>query len=388
MYNGWLILFFGSVFLIVHTYLVYPLLMILFFKKQKKYISNYQKNNELPSITLLIAAYNEEQILYQKLKSVITTNYPLEKIHIIVGSDASTDSTNSIITNFKNEFNNIDLINFEARTGKINIINHLQTQVKTDLILLNDANVFFLPDTLFELVKFFKDNKVGLVAANIIKQSPIHKGIVSQEVAYINIENKIKLSESNAWQAFMGAEGGCFAMRTANFKPIPFNFIVDDFYLTMEVIKQKKYTLFNDKAICSEEVFDDKKAEYKRKVRISTGNFQNLVYYKSLLLPLWKGTAFAFLSHKVLRWFTPFLLIICLLSLSFLAFYSNVFFYLLVCQVISFLLPLIDKIVPIKLKPLNFVSHFYLMNFALLKGFINYCKGVKTNVWQPVKRNV
>ena len=388
MNNGFLIIFFCAVFLILHTYLFYPAIMILFFKKQKKQISEYIQNDELPPITLLIAAYNEEAIIKQKLKSVINTAYPLNKIHIIVGSDASTDRTNQIVLNFKNEFNTIELINFEGRTGKINIINHLQTLVKTDIVILSDANVLFLPNTIFELVKFFKDDKVGLIAANIIKQSPVTKGIVAQEVTYIDLENKIKLAESNAWQAIMGAEGGCFAISADAFKPVPHNFIVDDFYLTLQVIKQKKYTLFNDKAICNEDVFDDKTAEYKRKVRISTGNFQNLNYFKSLLLSFWRGTAFAFLSHKVLRWLTPFFLIICLISSFFLSFNSIIFSYLFCVQIFYLSLPLIDKLIPIKLKPINFVSHFYLMNFALLKGFLNYAKGVKSNVWQPVKRSV
>ncbi len=386
MCNLVLIIFFCSTALILHTYLIYPFFMIVFFKKQKKQIAAYTLLDDLPFITLLIAAYNEESIIKQKLKSVINTNYPLNKIYIIVGSDASTDNTNQLVLNFKKEFKNIDLITFEGRTGKINIINHLQTLVKTDIFILSDANVLFTPTTLFELIKQFKDERVGLVAANIIKQSPITKGIIAQEIKYINIENKIKLAESNAFQAIMGAEGGCFAIHTSVFKTVPHNFIVDDFYLTLQVIKQKKYTLFNPNAICFEDVLDDKNAEYRRKVRISTGNFQNLNYFKTMLLPFWKGTAFAFLSHKVLRWLTPFFLVTCLVSSLFLGLNSIIFLWLFLCQMVYLFLPIIDKIIPIKLKPLNFVSHFYLMNFALLNGFFKYVKGVKSNVWQPVKR--
>ncbi len=386
MYNLLQILFFSSVALILHTYLIYPFFMIVFFKKQKKNILKFIEGDELPLITLLIAAYNEEAIILQKLKSVINTNYPLHKIKILVGSDASTDATNNIVTQFKNQFNNIELINFEGRTGKINIINHLQKLANTDVIILNDANVLFTPTTLFELIKQFKDEKVGLVAANIVKQSPITKGIIAQEIKYIDIENKIKLAESNAWQAIMGAEGGCFAIRNDVFKTVPHNFIVDDFYLTLQVIQRKKYTLFNPSAICFEDVLDDKKAEYKRKVRISTGNFQNLNYFKTMLLPFWKGTTFAFLSHKVLRWFTPFFLILCLTSSLLLALHSTLFLILFCMQLFLICLPLINNYVSIKIKLITFVSHFYLMNFALLKGFFNYTKGVTSNVWQPVKR--
>jgi len=388
MYNFWLIFFFSSVALILHTYLLYPFFVILFFNKQKKQINSYLLNDSLPKITLLIAAYNEELIIEKKLKSVINTNYPLDRIHIIVGSDASTDNTNQLVLNFKNKFSNIDLINFEGRTGKINIINHLQTLVKTNIFILSDANVLFTPNTIFELIKQFKDLNVGLVAANIVKQSPIIKGIITQEINYLNIENRIKLSESNAWQAIMGAEGGCFAISNNVFESVPKNFIVDDFFITLKVIQQKKYTLFNKNAICYEDVLDDKKAEYRRKVRISTGNFQNLNYFKTMLLPFFKGTAFAFLSHKVLRWLTPFFLINCLVSSFFLAQYSIIFLWLFVCQLIYMCLPFINNFIAIKLKPINFVSHFYLMNFALLNGFFNYLKGVKSNIWQPVKRNV
>lgn len=388
MYNFFQILFFSSVALILHTYFFYPLIVIFIFKKQKKQIIEYLQTDNLPNITLLIAAYNEEAIIEQKLKSVINSTYPLSKINIIVGSDASTDKTNELILNFKNTFKTIELINFEARTGKINIINHLQTLVKTSIFILSDANVLFTPTTLFELVKQFKDNHVGLVAANIIKQSPITKGIIAQEIKYLNLENKIKLAESNAWQAIMGAEGGCFALRTSNFIPVPKNFIVDDFYLTLKVIQQKKYTLFNSNAICYEDVLDDKQAEYKRKVRISTGNFQNLNYFKTLLFYFWKGEAFAFLSHKVLRWFTPFFLILCVISSLLLSLHSTLFLILFYLQFFLICLPLINNYVFIKIKLITFVSHFYLMNFALLKGFFNYTKGVKSNVWQPVKRNV
>ena len=106
MYNLLQILFFSSVALILHTYLIYPFFMIVFFKKQKKNILKFIEGDELPLITLLIAAYNEEAIILQKLKSVINTNYPLHKIKILVGSDASTDATNNIVTQFKNQFNN------------------------------------------------------------------------------------------------------------------------------------------------------------------------------------------------------------------------------------------------------------------------------------------
>jgi cellulose synthase/poly-beta-1,6-N-acetylglucosamine synthase-like glycosyltransferase len=272
--------------------------------------------------------------------------------------------------------------------GKIGIVNHLQSLSDDSILIMTDANVIFKQATIFELVKKFKDLNVGLVAANIIKKSKSNDGIAFQEKRYLSMENKIKTCESNAFNLIMGAEGGCYAIRNNLFSKVPANFIVDDFFITMQVLERGKNTLFNSNAHCLEDVPSDIAGEYKRKVRISSGNFQNLFFFKNILFRFQKPICFVFWSHKVLRWLTPFFLITALFSSFYLMCFHRFFIYIFLLQLIGFLFPLFNYLINFKSTFLKFISHFYLMNFALLEGFIKFTKGIKSSVWQPIKRDV
>jgi cellulose synthase/poly-beta-1,6-N-acetylglucosamine synthase-like glycosyltransferase len=386
MHNIFLAIVLISVYAIAHSYVIYPLWLILFTGERKKIRETFTMQEELPTIGILMAAYNEEKVIGEKIASVFETTYPKEKIVFYIGSDASADRTDHIVEEWMKKFPQVKLKRFAGRTGKSGIINQLAEEAKEEIFILTDANVMFGPDTLFKLVRHFKDKRIAQVAANIIKVSSDNKGIASQEKSYIALENKIKYAESVRWNVVMGAEGGCYAIRRENFSPIPKNFYMDDFYVTLNVIEQGKEIVFDKEAICHEDVPTQSHEEFKRKVRISIGNFQNLNRYKKLLSPLRGGIAFAFWSHKVLRWLTPFFLILCFLASLVLIFHYKLFMILFALQLIGFLMPLFDRILNINIAPLRFISHFYLMNLALLKGFFIYSKGVDSNVWQPTKR--
>lgn len=388
MHNVLLIIFIASVLLIVHTYLLYPAAMMLLFPKPRKNILEYSQKDSLPDVAVLIAAYNEEKVIREKVDSVFNTSYPLSKIKVYVGSDASGDDTDVIVETLKQKYSNLELVKFHGRVGKISIINHLQSLGDEDILIMTDANVIFRPTTLFELIKQFKDERVGIVAANIIKESLNNEGISYQEKKYLSMENKVKACESNAFNLIMGAEGGCYAIRNNLFSKVPLKFIVDDFFITMQVLNRGKLTLFNPDAICIEDVSSDTAGEYKRKVRISSGNFQNLFFFKKLLFSFWKPVSFAFWSHKVLRWLTPFFLIVSFVSSALLMSDHTIFIFLFFAQLLGFLSPLVNHVFKFQDPAFKFISHFYLMNFALLDGFIRFTRGIKTSVWQPIKRNV
>jgi len=388
MYNLMLVIFLASLLLVLHTYVLYPLFMLLFFSRDKMVIETFNLNDELPKVAVLIAAYNEEEVIVQKIKSVFNSTYPHDKISVYVGSDASVDNTEKLIEDLKNQYQNLELVKFSGRVGKISIINHLQSLGDESILIMTDANVIFRPDTIFEIIKNFKDERVGLVAANIVKVSSTNEGITVQEKKYLSIENKIKTCESNAFKTIMGAEGGCYAIRDSLFSKVPSKFIVDDFYITFQVIMRGKFTLFNPHAICIEDVASDNAGEYRRKVRISSGNFQNLFFFRNILLTFWKPLGFMFWSHKVLRWLTPFLLMLAFIASCFLMFYQPFFVWIILIQLLGFLFPFINYLFGFKNAVLKFISHFYLMNFALLEGFFRFANGIKTSVWQPIKRNV
>ena len=367
---------------IAQTYFIYPLSLFLFGKKRQiKPTLSYNFN-----VAVVIAAYNEENVLEKKIQSVLATSYPLDKLVIYVGSDASTDRTNEIVATFSNKNPNVQLKIFSGRTGKAGIINSIIHDCKEELLILTDANVFFTPSTIPNLVRHFTEKNAQQVCANILKTSVRNENIQALEKGYLLVENQIKLRESATWGFVMGAEGGCYAIRRNAYTPIPPNFFMDDFFVTMSVIENKGIVVFDDEAICYEDLPTESSEEFKRKIRISIGNFQNLVAFKKLLWPFWSAIAYSFLSHKVLRWLTPFFLILLFLvsvSLSVDCFLFQVF---ALVQFVLFLSPL--AIPYLKwLKPALFVAHFYNMNLALLIGFLRYVKGVKSSVWQPTPRS-
>lgn len=385
MHSVLLIIFILSAYAILHSYVVYPLWLIAFTSDKKSEKEQFSLQDNLPDLAILMAAYNEEKVIGDKITSVFNASYPLNKITLYIGSDASTDRTDSIIEEFSKKHPQIKLVRFAGRTGKSGIINQLASEANQPVFILTDANVIFRPETIFNLVRHFKNVDTAQVAANIIKISVSDKGIASQEKSYLALENKIKFFESVRWNVIMGAEGGCYAIRKENFSPIPKNFYMDDFYITLNVVEQGKHIVFDKEAVCYEDVPTQSQEEFKRKVRISIGNFQNLNRYKKLL---WKfnGAAFAFWSHKVLRWVTPFLLMFCFCSSFALMFHYKYFIGIFILQLLGFFTPVIDWVLNMNFSLLRFVSHFYLMNLALLKGFITYLKGVDSSVWQPTKR--
>ncbi|HXB39624.1 MAG TPA: glycosyltransferase [Bacteroidia bacterium] len=383
------IFFFVCAYAMLHTYILYPATMLLFAWGKKNKNKELFTNEELPEITIICAAYNEEKVIEEKIRSTFKTNYPGQKITFLIGSDNCSDRTVEIIKKLQNEFTGLKLVEFTSRTGKIGIINALVAEVKTSIIVMTDANVYFNPATLFELVKHFKNNTTGMVCGNIIKK-PLNSAAVTQsELSYMNFENKLKYAESINFGIVVGAEGGCYAVRKEILKEIPVRFIADDFFITCLVLQSKKNIVFEKEALANEELLADTSREFRRKARIATGNFQNLFYFSRIVLRLWTITSFCFISHKVFRWKTPFYFITCFI-ISILLFKVHLIFQITFFgQVALLVLPFLNALltgIGIKIKPLISLSHFMMMNAALLIGFIRFCKGVKSSVWEPVKR--
>ncbi|PCH66987.1 MAG: glycosyl transferase family 2 [Bacteroidetes bacterium] len=308
------LIFWVSLLLMLHSYVMYPL--ILHFLGRRKRINNivFSINDNLPKVAVLLAVHNEEEVIEEKIKSTFDTNYPLEKLELLIGSDSSTDNTNNIIQNIGNQNDKVKICEYSERQGKAEVIYNLSKQTDADILILTDANVIFIKDTIVELTKHFMNNKIGLVAGNIINKEHKLSGISLQEKSYLVYEKRIKFLEGVVWGTMIGAFGGCYAIRKENYVRVPENFLMDDFYISMNVLKQHKNAIQEMKAVCWEDVSDKISEEFRRKVRISAGNFQNLSVYKSLLWPPFSKVSFSFFSHKVIRWIGPFLLLIMLVS--------------------------------------------------------------------------
>ncbi len=386
------ILFWLSVFAIFHSYVIFPFILKILARNKVRNTDFYSLlSKNLPIVSVLMSLYNEEDVIEDKIKSIYNSNYPEAKLEVIIGSDNSTDNTNNIVNKLSDKYKNLHFLPYKKRQGKPSIINQLQKKAEGTIIIITDANVIFSENTIFEMVKHYKDETIGLVDTQMINtlDSISNTGISVQESSYISREIKIKQNESILWGTMMGPFGGCYSLKKNLFKDVPANFLVDDFYINMNVLKQKKKAINSKEAIVYEDVSNNLRDEFKRKIRISTGNFQNLIKFNNLLFSSIKGLSFSFISHKVLRWLGPFFILTALIS-NILLLDIKVYIASISIFTITFALPFLDLLLKktnINIPVFRFITHFYSMNLALLIGFFKFISGVKTGIWQPTKRN-
>lgn len=383
------IFFWLSFLAIVHPYVTYPVFLFFMTMNKKHDFQYYRNTDNLPFVSIIMAVHNEELIIEKKIISILANNYPDHQYEVIIGSDASTDKTNQIISKFALMHNNFQLVQFTKRTGKVNIINTLVHNAKGEILLLSDADIIFTENTIFELIKYYKDRKIGLVDSNLQKHVQRVSGISAQEKFYINYEVLIKNKESLLGGIMMGPFGGAYTIRRELFNNVPNNFLVDDFYINMKVIELGAWCINNLDAVVYDSSSDNIQDEFKRKVRISTGNFQNLKNFVPLLFSRKFLLAFGFFSHKVLRWFGPIFIVLLMISSAFLYQTALFYNYFAILLFFSLIIPIIDYFLReygIHIILLRFISHYYYMNFGLFIGLLKYIKGVNTNVWEPTNR--
>ena len=385
------LLFWCCLLLVAHTYVLFPLLMARLAKGLEQNPQVYDSHSDLPFVDVLLAAHNEEAVIEEKVRTTFATTYPLDRLRLLVGSDDSTDRTNALLTQLATQYPKLHFQAYTERTGKPVVIENLAQYATASVLVLTDANVFFAPDTLFQLVKHFRNPTIGLVGGHILNPEHRAEGISGQEKAYLERENVLKYQEGVVWGSMMGAFGGCFAVRRTCYHPAPAAFLVDDFFITLAVLRDGFRAINELSAVCYEDVSDRLPEEFRRKARISAGNFQNLREFRYLLWPPWRGVAFALWSHKVLRWLTPHLLLLLLLVTAGLVVSGAGWFFQLALagQLLLPLLLLLDaglRRAGRHYRLLRFVTHFYSMNAALLVGWWRYLGGVKSTVWQPTQR--
>ena len=374
-------IFFLSVFFLFHTYILYPFLLSQQAKDARPNSIIYTNQEELPFVSAMVAIYNEEKVIAQKLMTLLSSNYPKEKLQIYVGSDCSSDRSNEIVSKMAEQYEQLNFYPFNHRSGKPGVLNQLSQIIfdhkapsKDHIILLTDANVMLEKDTLYHLVKHFKNKKMAIVDANMIHTGMRSEGISKSEKQYIHNEVLLKNHEGLVKGVMIGPFGGCYTLRSNYFTKIPSNFLVDDFFIAMKTLQHDVLAINDLQAVCYEAVSHDPNEEYKRKSRISAGNFQNLNYFKSLLWPPFTTLGYRFLSHKVLRWLGPFFIIFALISSGVLAYMGNHFFKVLfyIQLVIVSGGPLLDRLfrlLNINILILRNISYFLYMNLALLEGF-------------------
>jgi len=382
------VIFWLSLGSILSSYLFYPLVVrfLAYLKKEK----TAQRIDNWPSIEVIFAAYNEEAVLDKKIRSILACDYPSDKLSISIGSDNSYDSSNQILEEWQAKEPCLKVKFYKDRRGKSAIINDLTQKSSADLLLLTDANIIFDKNLICKLVsRLYTDQDAAACGAVIHYGALPQNGISKQENFYLSWENKLKAAESKLWSIVLGLEGGAYLIKADKFPKIPPLFFMEDFYVSLHLMEHNQKVLWEPKAKVYEDVSVSPQEEYKRKVRIGIGNFQNLKCFKSLVFKKFWPLGFAFLAHKILRWFTPFFLILLLFSSTQLTMFH--WFYAIFSGLYMVFIGLgLFGILFAQRKGgafLKYPGHFIYMNLALLEGFVTYIKGIKSNAWEPTARN-
>jgi len=377
---------------VVYSYVVYPVLLRLLAGSKPlndKQFSPDTSPDEWPAISVVMSAYNEATGIENKVRNLFQTRYPAHKIEFLVGSDASSDGTDDILRRLAADEPRLRVFSYSDRSGKPEVVNRLVQQARYPLLVLTDAKALFDPDTLPNLVRHFANPRVGLVSARIENRNYLADGISYQEKTYFSLEAQIKVWESQAFGAMIGAFGACYALYKTDYCPTPAGFVADDFYISMQVLLRNKLALLDPQSVCYQNTSNRIQQEFRRKTRIGVGNFQNLFRLRGLLSFRWPGLTFCYFSHKVLRWLTPFFIILCLITNILLYNQGPLYQFLLLGQLSLLLLAVGDlalKAADVHLRLLRFIRHFYVMNAALMFGFWKYLRGTPSNIWEPTQR--
>lgn len=375
-----LIGFWGSLGLICYAYAIFPLLLAgiaRVYRARQPLTPDDVPDEYLPCVAMIVAAHDEGAVLAAKLSNTWRLDYPAERFEILVGSDGSSDGTNSILSSCQDP--RLHAFPYEHRRGKISVLNELVQQTDADIIVMSDANTMFAPNAVRKLVRHFSNPKVGCVSGVLSLEL---EGGVSGEGLYWKYEGWIKYNEG-ALGVLIGCNGGIYAMRRTLYDAPPPNTIVDDFVLSMNVIKQGFEVRLEPEAKASEPPCPSSRAEMTRKIRIGAGGWQALGLTVSLLHPRFGVCAFAFWGHKVLRWLVPHLYLI--MAAANVALARNPWYCgFLAAQALGVVMALLAYFsgskftLPRWSRP---VSYFYIMNYALGCGFLRYLFKTQRVTW-------
>jgi cellulose synthase/poly-beta-1,6-N-acetylglucosamine synthase-like glycosyltransferase len=388
--NITILLFYIFIFTAVHTYVLYPIIIRLISNLKRSPKRDYPPEVYEPEVSILISAYNEEKVIERRIKNIAAQNYDLHKIEVLIGSDCSEDGTNDLLQKLGMEYKWLKIFLFEERRGKAGVINDLVNHSKYDILVFTDANTEYDKNCLSNLVQDFKDPMVGGVSGRLIlTENPAFQLESVEEIKYWEYETYIKKSEGSLG-ILIGANGGNFATRKKHFIEIPSKkAVTDDFYIALCVLlKDKKFTYrFDAKAV--EEVSSKVSTEYFRKVRFSATNFQTLTYFTKLLFNKNFLLSYAFWSHKVMRWFFPFVLIAILLTNLVLIGEGAGYLLIIALQILFYSSALLGYLLSglkIRIQIFSLPYFFTVANAALTAGFFRFLLGKHSVIWQTAER--
>ena len=348
-----IVVFWITMGLILYIYYGYPLLIFLLSLVIRNPIR--ANNRYEPTVTFLITAYNEEKDIARKLENTLALDYPHNKLEILVASDGSTDRTDEIVIGYSRDHKIIKLLRVEGRVGKTETQNQAVLTAKGEIIIFSDATTNYKKDAIGKIARNYADHSVGAVSGryNYISEKGSAMGIAT--IFFWRYENFIKSCQAKI-KTITGCCGCIYSVRKALYKPLRMD-IISDLVEPLKILEKGYRIAFEPEAIAYETTTEHSSEEFRMRIRVITRGMNGILHMKMLLNPIKYGfIAFQLISHKVLRWLIPILMILLFFSNWYLLgswFYNFVFF----VQAGIYLLALVGWVVDqygIKIKVLSY----------------------------------
>jgi len=385
------VVFWICAFLVVYPYVFYPLVLFFTYSltqvwRDLLYLAGRRDRrtltpapNELPAVSIIVPAHNEEQVLPQKIENLRHLDYPVERMQIILVSDGSTDNTGGILQAIEDP--NFESILLSERQGKANALNQAIVRARNRILVFCDASTLFEPDAVKKLVRHFSEPTVGAVCGAVCYQATPEAQ--QTEGVYWQYESTLRMMEARLG-AILNASGAIYALRRECYPHLSQSTILEDFVIPMNARRLGFSVLYDPEAVALEFPASTVSGEFTRRVRLAVGSFR--AFADLIRVPLRGFTLIALLSHKLLRWAVPFFLIGLLATTVLLCsgwFYRVV----LVMQIAFYVWAGVGFLFYQEMRRIRYglVAYFlFAMHLAFLVGFIRYLVGSEKPVWQKV----
>jgi len=385
----WQAIFIISCFIIFYNYAGYAVIAYVLNKLRKKPSLTTDDHPFYPTVSFIVAAFNEEDFIREKVLNSLEQDYPSDKIEYIFITDGSTDIPPGIIR----EYPSIQLLHQPQRKGKSHAVNRAVAAARHEILIFSDANTTLNSLAVRNITRHYQDPRTGGVAGEkkvvSLKDTPDEVG--GGEGLYWKYESFLKKIDSDCWSV-VGAAGELFSVRRALYRPLPGNIILDDFVISLETAQKGYRIIYEPDAYAMESPSFSMKDEGKRKVRIAAGGFQAI----GILWPLlafWKQPrlSFLYISHRVLRWtLSPLCFILAFVANLVLAVTTDSLMYRLFfgAQLLFYLLAALASAMPPARRPgiLKLPYYFTFMNISVILGFFRFLKGGQSAVWEKARR--
>lgn len=363
-------LFIISLSLLIYTYIGYPVVSCLLAAIMRR---DVKKEDYQPSVSMIVAAYNEEKVIADKIENCKGLNYPGD-FNVLIGSDCSTDRTDEIVKQHESTF--VRLVRLPERGGKTALQNFVAPKATGEIIVFSDATSLYDKNAITLLVRNFADKSIGCVGGRLVFRGKNTSLLKSKNIIE-NFDQFLKQNESRIHSIF-GVDGCIYAIRKKLLIQIDSS-LTSDFVMPLQIVKQGYRSVFEPEATCYEDVENTGKGEFLRKIRTVRagifGFFNTVELIDLFCSPLF---AFGLISHKLLRWLSPYFLIALFMSNMFLmgTFTYNLLFLM---QVLFYLAAYLFR--ASKQKIFRIPTHFCMLNLAAVCGWYEFLKGRNSETW-------